>query len=116
MKKTRLPRKIPVGDIVVDRGLEGETQRVFAKGRHLIGEIEFDEEEAVALARRIQGQLADLPPDTRLINRKELVSFLDDLRTLIDRLEVEKSKVEKKLVERSRQRIAEKAYGYGSGK
>jgi hypothetical protein len=116
MNKIKLPRKIPVGDIVVDRGLVADTQRVFAKGRQLVGEIDFDEEKAVALARRIQGQLAELSPDTRLANRKELVSFLDDLRNLIDRLEIEKSKVEKRLVERSRQRVAEKAYGYGSGK
>lgn len=106
---TKLPKKM-ASEIVIDRGLDAETRRVFAAGRQLTEVVEFDEEHAIDLARRIAAQLSNLPPDVRLANWRKFVSFLVDLHALTDRLDVEKNEVERRLMTRARQRAGGRAY------
>lgn len=93
--------------------LLAQSQRVLAAGRAVLGADIVDGDQALATARAVAERLADLAPDVRLAAHRNLVSLTDDLIQLNDRLRAEKTRVEQRLLLRSRHAAAGRAYRTG---
>lgn len=106
-------KKPPIAS--VDRRLAADCQRVLADAQNVLGAI-IDEGEAITVARETADRLAALPADTRLAERRRLISLFDDLTALTARLIAEKAAVEQRLVLGNRHRSAGRAYKAGEAR
>ncbi len=112
MSKSR--KKAPIAP--VDRRLTADCQRVLADAQSVLGTLIIDEGEAITVARETADRLAVMHPDTRLAERRRLISLFDDLTALTARLISEKAAVEQRLVLGTRHRAAGRAYKAGEAR
>lgn len=100
----------------VDRRLTTDCQRVLADARSVLGALITDEGKAITVARETADKMAVMPSDTRLADRRRLISLFDDLTALTARLIAEKATVEQRLVLGNRHRSAGRAYKAGEAR
>ena len=90
--------------------LKAETERVFAAGRALLGVEEFNADTAPAAAEAVMAQLRALPPEARRARWREILSVIEDLHALRNRLAERQEDVGEHLHRIARQRTAGRAY------
>lgn len=98
----------------IDAGLDAESRRVMARGRALFGVPELTADTAADAARHIAAQLAALPPGERLARRREIMTVIDDLVVLNERLASERDVVGETIVRLTRHRAVRNAYVQGA--
>ena len=90
--------------------LNAETERVFAAGRALLGVEDFNADTAPAAAEAVMAQLRALPPEARRARWREILTVIEDLHALRNRLAERQEDVGEHLRRIACQRTAGRAY------